>query len=72
MSKLLEEAFAQAAKLPESEQDALAAWLLAEMSSEREWDAIFRRSENVLSELADEALSEHRHKETEELVPKNL
>ena len=31
MNKLLEEAFAQAAKLPEHEQETVAAWLLEEL-----------------------------------------
>jgi hypothetical protein len=35
MTKLLEEAFAEASKLPEPEQDALAAVILEELASER-------------------------------------
>jgi len=38
MTKLLEKAFAEAAKLPAAAQDALAAAILAEVASEPLWD----------------------------------
>jgi hypothetical protein len=60
MSNLLEEAFAEASKLPEDEQDALAAWLLEELRSERHWSKAFADSADLLAQLADEALAEHR------------
>ena len=41
MTKLLERAFAEAASLPEPEQDALAARILAEIEDERAWDRTF-------------------------------
>ncbi|HEY3130597.1 MAG TPA: methyltransferase [Acidobacteriota bacterium] len=44
MTKPLEKAFAQAVKLPKNEQDRLAKWLLAELQSQRRWDAAFARS----------------------------
>lgn len=37
MTGLLERAFAKAATLPEAEQDALAALILAEIESEQRW-----------------------------------
>ena len=37
MTKLLQEAFDQASKLPEAEQDALGRILLEELASERRW-----------------------------------
>ena len=43
MGKLLERAIAEAHKLPESEQEAVGAWLLAEIESERRWDELFSR-----------------------------
>ena len=72
MTKLLERAFTEAAKLPEQEQDALAAAILEELESERRWDELFERSGNVLSELAEEALAEHRAGRTRELDPEKL
>lgn len=41
MTKLLEKAFAEAASLPDAEQDALAARILAEIEDERAWDRAF-------------------------------
>ena len=35
MNKSLERAFAAASKLPESEQSSFAAWIMAELESER-------------------------------------
>jgi hypothetical protein len=59
MTQLLEQAFAAAAKLPDQEQDAVAALLLAELESDRRWSAAFTASQDQLSALADEALHEY-------------
>jgi len=72
MTKLLEKAFEEAGKLPESEQDSLAQVLLDELASERRWDELFARSHDLLSELASEALAEHRAERTEVLDPDKL
>jgi len=72
MTKLLEKAFAEAAKLPESEQDALAKAVLEELAAERHWDELFGESSEVLVELAKEALAEHRAGRTRELDPDKL
>ncbi len=58
MSKLLEKAFSEAAKLDEREQDVLTQWILDELASERQWDEAFEHSQDVLAKLADEALAE--------------
>jgi len=60
MTKLLERAFDEAAKLSEKEQDALARVLLDELASERRWEELFSASHDLLGQLADEALAEHR------------
>jgi hypothetical protein len=65
----LEEAFAEAAKLAPQEQDALAAWLLEELASERRWTASFAGTADQLGQLADEALAEHRAGRTQPLDP---
>jgi hypothetical protein len=52
----LEIAFAEAAKLPAGEQEALANWILEEIASEKRWSELFHRSQQALSKLADEAL----------------
>ena len=67
MTRLLEKAFGEAAKLPETEQDAVASWILEELDSERRWDEAFARSQDALSRLASEALAEHRAGETQVL-----
>jgi hypothetical protein len=72
MTKLLEEAFAEAAKLPEQEQDALAAVILEELASERRWDQAFADSADLLAQLADQALAEHRAGKTQVLDPERL
>jgi hypothetical protein len=72
MARLLDEAFAQASKLPESEQESLGAWILAELSSEQRWQTSFASSAEALGRLADEALAEHRERRTDVLEPGGL
>ena len=69
MTKLLEEAFAEASKLPEQEQDALAAVILEELASERRWDQAFADSADFLAQLAEQALAEHRAGKTQVFDP---
>jgi hypothetical protein len=58
MTALLEKAIQQVSKLPEREQEAVAALILDEISSEQRWDAQFASSQDVLARLADEAVAE--------------
>ena len=67
MTKLLEKAFAEAAKLPEPDQDRIAAHLLEELADEARWDASFAASASQLERLAAEALAEYKAGRTEEL-----
>ena len=64
MTQLLERAFTEASKLPETEQDAVASLLLAELESERRWTHTFASSQDELAKLADEALREFEGGET--------
>ena len=64
MTQLLERAFTEASRLPESEQDAVASLLLAELESERRWTHSFATSQDELAQLADEALREFAAGET--------
>ncbi len=64
MTKLLEKAFGDASKLPDIEQNALAKWLLEELEAERKWDRAFAGSEDILGQLADEAIEAHRQGKT--------
>jgi hypothetical protein len=72
MTTLLEQAFAEASKLPEAEQDVLASRLLAELAAEDAFDRAIARSRDKLSRLAMDALAEHRAGLTEELDPDRL
>jgi hypothetical protein len=64
MTQLLERAFAEASKLPETEQDSFASLLLAELDSERQWSMAFVSTQDKLAALADEALREFEAGET--------
>jgi hypothetical protein len=59
MTQLLDKAVLAASKLPEPEQDALAAILLAEIESERRWAESFEKSQDLLADLATEARAEY-------------
>jgi hypothetical protein len=72
MTKLLEQAFAEAAKLSAAEQELLASRLLAELAAEDEFDRTIARTSDKLARLAEEALAEHRAGLTEELDPDRL
>jgi len=67
MTNMLKKAFDEAAKLPEIEQNALARLVLEELKSDRKWDKQFAESEDVLAELAREALQEESNSETTDL-----
>ena len=72
MGKVLEHAVAELARLPEAEQEAAGAWILAELESERRWDDLFARSPDLLAELAEEAVREDEAGLTEPLDPDTL
>lgn len=62
MTELLQQAFEQAAKLPQTQQDTFARFLLAELDAEQRWAELLNRpeSEDLLVQLADEAMAAHR------------
>ncbi len=73
MGKLLDRAIAEAHKLPEDEQEALAWWLLEEIESDRRWDELFSRPPSeALKRMAEEALEDYRAGRTEPLDPDKL
>ena len=72
MTALLQQAFANAAKLPDEQQDLLASWLLAEIAAEDSFDQAISRTASKLAGLAKEALTEHRSGQTELLDPEQL
>ena len=72
MTPSLEQAFAEVAKLPDEEQERFAAWILAELAAERRWEESFAASQDVLAQLADEALTDFRAGKTRPLDPDAL
>lgn len=72
MTASLQMAFAEAAKLPDQEQEVLASRLLAELATEDEFDLAIAASADKLAVLARAALAEHRDGKTEPLDPKGL
>ncbi len=73
MGKLLERAIEEAQKLSEEEQEAIGAWLLAEIDSDRKWDELFSRPPSeALERMAAQALEDHRAGRTIPLDPEQL
>ena len=60
MTRLLEEAIKAVSRLPEAEQDVIAARMLSDLRAEEEWDAKFTATQDGLASLASQALAEHR------------
>jgi hypothetical protein len=58
MTNILQQAFQKASQLSPEEQDAVGAWLLAEMESEARWNDLFQRSQGLLEKLAAEAIAD--------------
>ncbi len=52
MTQLLEHAVAEAQKLPDPAQDAIAALILEQIADDHAWDEAFARSQGQLSRLA--------------------
>jgi histidinol-phosphate/aromatic aminotransferase/cobyric acid decarboxylase-like protein len=72
MTKALKKAFEAASRLPDADQDELAAAILEELEADERWEAAFAGSQDALARLADEALEEHRAGRTEPLDPDAL
>lgn len=53
MTQLLQQAIGEIQKLPDADQDAIAALILAELEDERRWDEQFARSQPQLANLAE-------------------
>jgi hypothetical protein len=68
----LDLAFSEIQKLPPTDQDEFAAWILEELHSEERWAKLFAKSGDVLSRIADEALTEYKARKTRPLDPDTL
>jgi hypothetical protein len=71
MTEALKKAFEQAARLPDADQDSLAAAILTEIGGEDLWESAFSNSQQALGDLAEEAMEEHRRGRTRPLDPRN-
>ncbi|HEV7487413.1 MAG TPA: hypothetical protein VGQ65_17215 [Thermoanaerobaculia bacterium] len=69
MGDLLERLIAETAQLPEQDQEAFAAFMLAALESDRRWDDLFARSQDLLAQMAEEAHEEYCAGLTELLDP---
>jgi hypothetical protein len=67
MTRLLEKAFKEASKLSVMDQNALAKWLLEELEAEKQWMQTYAESEDILDQLADEAIKAHKKGKTKPL-----
>ncbi len=72
MTEALRKAFEAASRLPDREQEELAAAILEELAADERWEAAFTESQSALKRLADEALREHRAGRSEALDPDAL
>ena len=72
MTQSLEKAILEIKKLPDEEQDAIVAVIMAELKSERQWDNAFENSGAELDQLAEEALKEYSDNKTEPLDPEQI
>jgi len=67
MTKLLDVAFEKISLLDETEQNAIAKIILDETEYEKKWSDSFAKSEDSLSQIANEALQEYKNNQTEVL-----
>ena len=67
MTELLEQAIAKVKNLPEAEQNTIAALILGELEEETKWQNSFVNSQDILAEMAAEAMLEYKAGKTEEL-----
>jgi len=64
MTNLLDEAYAAAKELPEDEQEAIGAVLLAELDADRRWEELLAQPSDVIERMVDRALENHRRGRT--------
>jgi hypothetical protein len=67
MNKRLEHALAELTRLPEDEQEVIAALILQEIAAERAWDERFERTGSKLADLARRAREQYQLGETSAL-----
>ena len=68
MTELLDRVVEKARRLPDPEQDAIAALILEELEDEVRWGKAFACSRDALAKLSQEAMAEVRAGKTRKLV----
>ncbi|NJL52156.1 MAG: hypothetical protein HC930_07925 [Hydrococcus sp. SU_1_0] len=64
MTELLQQAIAKIKNLPDNEQDTIAAIIMEELEDEMKWEQTFANSQDLLANLAAEAVDEYQGGET--------
>ena len=72
MTTLLETAFEKASTLSETEQNIYARIFIEEIEFEKKWDSAFSSSEDLLAQMADEALQDFKDNKTTSLNQEKL
>jgi hypothetical protein len=72
MTRALSSVFSKISSLPPDEQDRIADWLQAELTSEEGWAHRLDRSQDTVDALADEALADAAAGRTIELDPDKM
>jgi hypothetical protein len=72
MTRSLTEAIEKLEALPPDEQDRVATWLLDELTDEARWAQKFAASQDLLADLANEAIADHAEGRTRPLDPDKL
>ena len=72
MTELLQKAIAKIQTLSDDEQDSIATIILEELEEEKKWEKAFADSQDVLAQLASEAMMEYQAGKTQELDPETL
>lgn len=67
MTNILQQALTKLSQLPETQQEAIAYLILAEIEDEKKWAENFANSQDQLAQLADEALAEFKQGKTKPL-----
>jgi hypothetical protein len=67
MTQLLQQAITELHKLPDADQDAIAALILAEIADDQEWDEAFENSQGELSKMAEKVRSDIRSGQVRDL-----
>jgi hypothetical protein len=72
MTKLVDSAFERISTLPEIEQNIFAQFIIDEIKEEDKWNKSFAQSEDILAQMANEALTDFNNNKTEILNTDNL